>query len=321
MDQRDILAKPTYLLAEFLRSAHALPLRLRVLTMLTYSLDVLYIQQLPGLLQEATRNSEAAARVRAVAADTMQMLNDANEVFRHEIAPVLADLGLRMAPAEGWTPRQRAWIGNLFVHQVRPLLTPLAVDAGRPFPQISAHSLNLLAVVQPPNNFDVDMPSFARLKVPRWVPRLIELPHLDEPPVGANGHHPVRTFVLSEDMVRLHVDAIFPGIPVTGVYQFRILRGSVQENGAVASRHAALARQKAWPVVRIDVENDMPAWVLRWLQENMEAQDAVVLRRPPPLGLGTLASEWADRVTLLQSDQRKTSSPAAQFDRPALPVP
>lgn len=301
--QRDLLAKPTYLMEEFLRSAHALPLRLRVLTMLTYALDVLYIQEMPQLMRDASRNSEAAARMRTLATATTQMLNQANDIFHNQIAPVLHDLGLQMLPAESWSAAQRAWLGNLFVHQVRPLLTPLAVDAGRPFPQISAHSLNLLAVVQPPNSFDIDMPSFARLKVPRGVPRLLEMPNMDTA-AKSNGHKPMRSFVLSEDMVRAHVDALFPGIPVTGVYQFRILRGSANENGDVASRHAALARQKAWPVVRIDVESDMPGWVLRWLQENMEAQEAVVLHRAPPLGLGTLAAEWADRVTLLQAEAR-----------------
>ena len=87
-----------------------------------------------------------------------------------------------------------------------------------------------------------------------------------------------------------------PGMRMAGVHQFRILRGAVQDASQPAGRHTALARQKAWPVVRIDVESDMPPWVLRWLQENMEAPEAVVLRREPPLGLGTLAAEWADRL-------------------------
>ena len=82
---------------------------------------------------------------------------------------------------------------------------------------------------------------------------------------------------------------------------FRFLRWS-SPRGAHRSelvcRHAALARQKAWPVVRLDVEPDMPAYVLRWLLENMAATEAVVLRRVAPLGIGSLAAEWADRAVL-----------------------
>jgi polyphosphate kinase len=106
----------------------------------------------------------------------------------------------------------------------------------------------------------------------------------------------VRRLMLSEDVVRAHVDGLFLGMPVVGVYQFRLLRGVHQPTDLPIGRHMALARQKAWPVVRIDVEEDMPDWVLRWLQENLEAPLACVLRRQAPLGIGSLAAEWAERV-------------------------
>lgn len=308
MSQHDVLAKPAYLLAEFKRDAHALPVRLRVLNMLTYALDMVYIHSLPGLIEEARFDTNAAARVRSLTAVTMQMLSDAVETLRTEILPALETRGLLLRSIEGCTPEARAWIRTAFTQRVRPLLTPLAVDAGRPFPQISAHSLNLLAVVQQPNSFDIDMPSFARLKVPRKVPRLMEVgagaPSLWAAQRATNGNgalaekHGPRTFVLSEDVVRAHVAELFPGVQVEGVYQFRILRGSQPNGTEVVGRHAALGRQKAWPVVRLDVEPDMPAYVLRWLLENMAAPEAVVLRREAPLGIGSLAAEWADRADL-----------------------
>lgn len=308
MSQPDILAKPAYLLAEFKRDAHALPVRLRVLNMLTYALDMVYIHNLPGLIEEARFDTNAATRVRSLTAVTMQMLGEAVETMRSDILPALEARGLLLRSVEGCAPAERAWIRTVFTQRVRPLLTPLAVDAGRPFPQISAHSLNLLAVVQQPNSFDIDMPSFARLKVPRKVPRLMEVgagtPSLWATQNATNGNgaaaegHGPRTFVLSEDIVRAHVQELFPGVQVEGVYQFRILRGSHPSGTDVVGRHAALARQKAWPVVRLDVEPDMPAYVLRWLLENMAAPEAVVLRREAPLGIGSLAVEWADRAVL-----------------------
>ena len=107
------------------------------------------------------------------------------------------------------------------MQRVRPLLTPLAVDAGRPFPQISAHSLNLLAVVQQEKSFDLNMPSCARLKVPRKVPRLIELGAATAFMAGGNGHEAhggPRTFVLSEDIVRAYVQELFPGVQVVAPF-------------------------------------------------------------------------------------------------------
>ncbi len=308
MTSRDVLAKPAYLLTEVQRQTHALPVRLRILNMLTYELDMVYMHDLPGLIEEARFDATAATRIRTVTAVSIQMLNDAVGTLRSDILPALEQRGLLLRSVGECLPEDRAWLHKVFAERVRPLLTPLAVDAGRPFPQISAHSLNLLAVVRKQSNFDVDMPSFARLKVPRRVPRLLEIgawasPHwAPRGTTNGTGAHPrphgARTFVLSEEIVRAHVEELFPGVEVEGVYQFRILRGILPNGSDIMSRHSALARQKAWPVVRLDVEPDMPAFVLRWLLENMAATEAIVLRRESPLGIGSLASDWADRVVL-----------------------
>jgi polyphosphate kinase len=296
MDPSHLLEKATHLLHEVARETHAVPLRLRALNMLTYALDVVFIHDVPRLLQEAHHSGEAIAVVRQLAQTSAEMLNQANDTLRRTIIPRIEARGLHLRAVDALPAEQRAGMAALFRARVRPLLTPLAVDAGRPFPQISTHSLNLLAVIEHANQFEVEMPSFARLKLPRKVPRLIEL--TAQPPSGDGASTIERTFVLSEDMVRACIDMVFPGMQVAGVHQFRILRGASADYTEPVGRHAALARQKAWPVVRIDVEPDMPEWVLRWLLENMEAQDAAVLHRVRPLGIGTLAAEWADRITV-----------------------
>jgi len=301
----ELLAKAGWLLSEFERDAHALPVRLRVLNMFTYTLDRLYMQAMPPLIAQAGRDRTIAAQVQEIARQSTAMLNRANEGLRTAVAPIVSAAQVRTVTIDDCTPAEREWLARYFARSVQPLLTPLAVDAGRPFPQISAHSLNLLAAIERGSQFDVIMPSFARLKIPRAVPRMVEIPLLEESTGGVYGgaysggyagtHE--RKLMLSEDLVRAHVAALFPGIPVLGVYQFRLLRGAMMEQGMPVGRHMALARQKAWPVVRIDVEQDMPEWVVRWLQENLDAGQACVLRRYAPLGIGSLAGEWAERIT------------------------
>lgn len=295
------LAKSAFLLKESLHRSHALPLRLRALSMFTFSLDILFMQEAAPWVREAGQSPTATARLRTLAGTAMQMLDEAAEAVRCDILPALEARGLRMGTVEECTPAQRAWLADNFVQRVRPLLTPLAVDAGHPFPQISTHSINLLAVLQEPARFDVATPRFARLKVPRWVPRLTEVHGADAAAGNAlEATVPgARTYVLSEDMVRAWVDTLFPGMTVEGIYQFRIVRGAEPGNEWPAGRHAVLARQKAWPVVRLDIERAAPEWVVQWLAGNLEVQDAVILRRPAPLGLGTLAGEWADRAAVL----------------------
>lgn len=287
----DLLTKSAWLLTEFGRDAHALPLRLRVLNMFTYTLDRLYMQAMPPLIAEAAHNRATAHLVQEIARESIEMLNAANAGLRTAVAPAMARAQVQSVTIDDCTHAEKEWLARYFARSVQPLLTPLAVDAGRPFPQISAHSLNLLAVIERGSRFDVMMPSFARLKIPRAVPRMIEIPSM------AGGSEPrIRKLMFSEDMVRAHVGALFPGMTVLGVYQFRLLRGALNETGIPVGRHMALARQKAWPVVRIDVEQDMPDWVVRWLQENLGAQHACVLRRQSPLGIGSLAAEWAERI-------------------------
>lgn len=297
MAHEALLEKSAWLLSEFERDAHPLSLRLRALNMFTYALDRVFMQAMPALLARSAHDRAVAAQVQEIADQSAQMLNRANESLRTVVAPAMARAQVRIVTIDDCTPIEREWLAHYFSRSVRPLLTPLAVDAGRPFPQISAHSLNLLAAMERGSQFDVMMPSFARLKIPRSVPRIIEIPPLE----NATGERITegrteRKLMLSEDLVRAHVDALFPGMAVLGVYQFRLLRGADMEQGMPVGRHMALARQKAWPVVRIDVEQDMPDWVVRWLQENLEAGQACVLRRHAPLGIGSLAAEWAERI-------------------------
>lgn len=311
------LAKSAYLLREFQRECHALPLRLRALNMFTYSLDILFIQGAAELVHEAESSHAAVARLRALSAAALELLDEAAETVRVDVLPLMAARGVLLRSVEECSEAERQWLAAHFGERVRPLLTPLAVDAGHPFPQISTHSLNLLAVLQEPMRFDVEMPSFARLKVPRWVPRMVELlgsePARQGAQAGGQGAQPARRrFVLSEDMVRAHVDTLFNGMTVEGVYQFRILRGEHTGSEGPVGRHTALARQKAWPVVRLDVERNTPDWVVQWLQQNLGVQEAVVLRRPPPLGLGTLAVDWAERTSIRGTTTTRTYTEKAE---------
>jgi polyphosphate kinase len=310
------LAKSAYLLSEFRRDTHSLPLRLRALNMFTYSLDVLYMEEAPALMRGGAASNPTMQELRALSATVMGMLDEAADLVHAEVVPALLERGLHLHTVDECTPAERQWLERYFAHRVRPLLTPLAVDAGHPFPQISAHSLNLLAVLQEPARFDIDMPNFARLKVPRWVPRMVQLCDgageqecLDRPGAhSSNGfgsrvsayadRSDQQSFVLSEDMVRAHVETLFPGMTVEGVYQFRILRGEHTGSDWPVGRHSALARQKGWPVVRLDIERTAPDWVVQWLQRNLAVPEAVILRRPAPLGLGTLAGDWAERTSV-----------------------
>jgi polyphosphate kinase len=222
-----------------------------------------------------------------LAEQTVALLDQAALALHAALLPALERRGYRLLALGACLPGQHAWLSAHFEQRVRPLLIPLAVDSGHPFPQVSSGSLNLLAVLQQTDAFDYETPFLARLKIPRRVPRLVELP-----PAAA----PARDFVLSEDMVRAHAHTLFPGMRVVGLYQFRLLRAAPEGAEQARGRDAALARQKHWPVARLDVEDDAPDWAIHWLQEQLEAGDAFVVRRRAPLGIGSMALAWAERL-------------------------
>lgn len=275
------------LLGEAQRQENSLPVRLRALGMLTYALDQPFLAApLEGRLRAASLLSPHDP-LYLLAKQTVAMLDRAASILLSDLVPALERHGYRLLSPAACQPEQCAWLADHFQQRVLPLLIPLAVDSGHPFPQVSSGSLNLLAVLQQTDAFDYETPFLARLKVPRHVPRLVELP-----PAAP----PARDFILSEDMVRAHAPAIFPGMRVVGLFQFRLLRAAPPGEEQARGRDAALARQKHWPVARLDVENNVPKWAVHWLLEQLEAGDAFVVRRHPPLGMGSMALAWAERL-------------------------
>lgn len=285
----DLLAQPAWLLQEAQHTTLPLPVRLRAINQLTFLLDGLFTEYWPQLQEQAKHDEVTSLWLRTAPDEVTRLLELGRRVLMEQILPELGALGCTLLDPQQCTPRQRQWVTEFYRASVFPLLTPLAVDAGRPFPHISANSLNLLAVMQQVHSFDLDTPFFARLKVPRSIPRLIELQPAQ---AGAAERH----FMLSEEMVRLAIDDLFPGMSVLGVYQFRLLRVGLLSRSEVTGKRAAMARQKLWPVVRVDVETTMPDWVRGWLLQQLNATNAVVLMRTPPIGVGSLALEWADTI-------------------------
>lgn len=285
----DVLVRAAFLLKEARRRQHSLPVRLRALSMTLHTLDVLFTRHAPQLQPIAQHDRVAADLLAALPTQVADLLEGASRTLDESILPDMAAQGFSIRHLPECSAEQRREIAAFYARSVRPLLTPLAVDAGRPFPQISTSSLNLLIVLQMPQTLDFEMPFFARLKVPRSTPRLIEA-HSSVP-----DQPPQRTFVLCEEMLQSSVDELFPGMLVNDIYQFRILRSEWRTQDQNV-RRSALTRPSLPPVVRIDVETGMPPLVIHWLQEQLDAVNAPVIQRTVPLALGALARECAEKV-------------------------
>ena len=274
------------------RSDLSLADRLRAISLMADTVDRYFIAHAP----HPTANAERAVLTPATPSHDATalfapLLHDATQVLRLQLAPLLFQHHIRLPSVGQLGEQQQAWLFDYFQEHIYPLLTPLAVDPGHPFPYISSDSINLLILLQQPGKFSTRT-LYARLKVPRQVvPRIIETPPLaavDSPVLHHDEHE--RYWVWSEEVVQYFVHELFAGMSVTGIYQFRVLR-------AGGADKAEGVRDKTAPVVRIDIQHDMPPPVAQWLVSRLEAPWQAVIRGRTPLSMGN----WADLARRLDA--------------------
>ena len=305
--------------------------RLKFLSIVSSNLDEFFMVRVAGLKQQLSGHvSEtppdgltAAEQLAAISQRAHAMVSEQYRVWREEVAPRLADTaGVRLLRPGSLTPEQRALIMATFSREVWPVLTPLAVDPGHPFPNLRNRSLNLAISLQrekgkvgEKGKVALRQNMVAVVQVPAVLPRLFELPRpAEETPSGtagespeAHGHRPV-SFVLLEDVIATHVGDLFPGFRVVGCNAFRVTRNfdlSIDEDEAddlLKTIQKELRRRERGNAVRLEIAHETPSEVVTFLRTalRLEPDDAYLV--DGPLHLADLAPiagrddlrEWKD---------------------------
>ena len=163
--------------------------------------------------------------------------------------------------------------GEEYFREVFPILTPLAVDHGHPFPHISNLSINLLVVIEEDKRKSAEGEGggerFARMKIPANLPRLIALP--SERRRGA-----LQRFVWIEDIIAHHIGDLFPGLAAVAVYPFRITRDAdieIQEDEAsdlLQAVQSDINKRHFGFVTRLEVTDNLPEHFRKMLIDNLD---------------------------------------------------
>ncbi|MEB8340567.1 RNA degradosome polyphosphate kinase [Streptomyces endophyticus] len=201
--------------------------------------------------------------------------------YQDEVAPALADEGVHVVRWNELTEKEQARLYTLFMQQIFPVLTPLAVDPAHPFPYISGLSLNLAVVVSNPVS---GHRHFARVKVPPLLSRFLEA-------------SPQR-YVPIEDVIAAprHLGELFPGMKVEEHHMFRLTRNEdleVEEDDAenlLQALEKELMRRRFGPPVRLEVEETIDSDILSLLVKELKMREAEVYPLPGPLDLTGLFS-------------------------------
>ena len=258
------------------------------------NLDEYYMVRVSGLQQQVAAamtdvspdGMTSAEQLTRLRARVGPMLRDAAGLFEAGLRPELEEAGIEIHDYAALSrPQQRA-LRAYFERDVFPVLTPLALGPGRPFPHISNLSLNLAVVVRDPDLGE----RFARMKVPGVLPRFVPFP-LDE---GSQA----RRFVWLEQVIAANMESLFPGLQVLESYPFRVTRDAdleIQEDEAadlLQTVEQGLRRRQFGDVARLEVTQAMPARLRELLVENLLVDPSDVYSLPGPLGLSDLMQIW-----------------------------
>ena len=204
-------------------------------------------------------------------------------LWNTEIAPALAKNGIRIQEVAELNAKRAAWAQKYFREEVFPMLTPLAVDASHPFPQLLNRSHNLFVRAKARRGGD---PLHAIVQVPRVVPRLIPLPRAKDEPW---------TYIYLASLIKHHIADLFPGLILDGVHAFRVTRNSdlyIDEEEAenlLRTIEQELRRTSRGNAVRLEVEADCPREFRDLLLEFFDLSQADVYKLEGPLTMTHLA--------------------------------
>ena len=140
---------------------------------------------------------------------------DLYHIYNDVLIPELATHGIQVLSTEDWDKDLHKWAYNYFINYLKPVLTPIGIDPSHPFPRVPNKSLHFAVELEGKDQFG-RVSKMAIVEAPRILNRVIELPR----------EFGINSFVLLQDIIKLHVNEFFYGMTVRGCYPFRVTRGA-----------------------------------------------------------------------------------------------
>ena len=274
--------------------------RLKFLAIYASNLDEFFMIRVSGLREQV----EAAALVETNPdglGDREQLarlgqiiraqLDTAAALLADDLLPSLAARGIRIRDWDSLDADSRRLARKYFRRSVFPVVTPLAVDPGHPFPFLSNLSISLAVEARDPETKER---KFARIKVPEILPRFVPLESFDPARAGsAEGSH---EFLPLEQLLAANLDQLFPGMEILGTYPFRVTRDmdydilEEEAHDLLAIVDREIRRRRFGACVRLEVTAGIPQRVRQLLIEKLSIDEAEVYESTGPLGQRALLS-------------------------------
>lgn len=219
-----------------------------------------------------------------------ELVLDQYHTLNEEIIPALAESGIHFLRRTHWSEAQALWVKQFFRRELLPLLTPLGLDPAHPFPRILNKSLNFVVSLEGTDDYGREA-WMAIVQAPRALPRIIRM---DEEAAGS-----VDCFVFLSSIIHAHVHELFPGMTVTGCYQFRVTRNSDlsidvdDDEDLLKTLQGGLFERNYGDAVRLEVADNCPQEMIDFLCDRFKLKDPAVFQVHGPVNLNRLMAMYS----------------------------
>ena len=280
--------------------------RLRFLCIASTNLDEFFEIRVAGLnqqvkygsVQTGIDNLTPAEVLKKISETVHELVDEQYRMLNEVLIPELAKEKIRILRRAQWKPKLARWIKSYFNRELIPILSPIGLDPSHPFPRVLNKNLYFIVTLDGKDAFGRES-GYAIVQAPRSLPRIIEVPN--ETPSKSND------FVLLSSVLHAHVGDLFPGMKVTGCYQFRVTRNSdlfvddEEVDDLMRALEGELPSRRYNDAVRLEVADNCPNEISSFLLDQFKLTDEALYQVNGPVNLNRLLQihELVDRPDLV----------------------
>jgi polyphosphate kinase len=219
----------------------------------------------------------------------MEMLDQAEDLWFKELKPAMEVKDIEFLKYDALSGAKQAMLDRFFDTEIFPILTPQAVDAGRPFPMISNTSINFVIELESNQEDAADKVRFARVKCPSSVPRFLFVPENDADLEKWDVQCREGRIVMVEDLIAHRLESLFPGYRVKNYGLFRVTRntdGEIEEDEAddlLSAVRDYVEQRRFGSIVRLELERGIPQRLQDFLIQHLDLQANQIYKSRMPL--------------------------------------
>jgi len=214
-----------------------------------------------------------------------EIVEEQYHTLNNVLIPALLKENIRFIRRNHWSDHQREWIRHYFTESLQPVLSAVGLDPSHPFPKVLNKSLNFIVSLEGKDAFG-RANGLAIVPVPRSLPRIIKLP-----PEATDGEN---DFVFLSSILHANVSLLFPGMTVTGCYQFRVTRNTnlfideEEVDDLMSALSGELTGRQYGGAIRLEVADNCPQHLIDYLLDRFKLEESSLYKVNGPVNLHRL---------------------------------